>query len=97
MTSGLLSKYQFLSLYLPAIMLALGQSMIAPVIPTFAKTFDVGLSEASLVFVVGQAGTLFVTLPAGYLMDKVGRRPLLIAGPLLTAVSSIMTPLSATV
>ena len=96
MTPGLLSKYQFLSLYLPAIMLALGQSMIAPVIPTFAKTFDVGLSEASLVFVVGQAGTLFVTLPAGYLMDKVGRRPMLIAGPLLTAVSSFMTPLSAT-
>src|SRR5687768_2099766 len=93
---GVLSKQQFLSLYLPAILLALGQSMVAPVIPTFAKSFNVSLAEASLVFVVGQFATLFITLPAGYLMDKVGRRPLLIAGPVLTAFSSFLTPFSAT-
>ncbi len=93
-SQGVLSKHQFLSLYVPAIMLSLGQSMIAPVIPTFARSFNVGLGQASLVFVVGQVGTLFITLPAGYLLDKVGRRPVLFTGPILTAIASFLTPLS---
>jgi MFS family permease len=42
------------------------------------------------------AGALFATFPAGYLMDKIGRRPVLLAGPLLTAVGSFMTPFSHT-
>jgi MFS family permease len=98
MTAGrndqLFSKYQILSLYLPSILLSLGTSMVAPVLPVFAKTFDVGFSEASMVFVIAQVGQLAATFPAGYLMDSVGRRPVLLAGPLLTAVSSFMTPFS---
>jgi len=74
--------------------LALGQSMIAPVLPNLTKSYGVGLSEASLVFVAYGAGALLATFPAGYLMDKIGRRPVLLAGPVLEAVGQFMTPFS---
>jgi MFS family permease len=91
---GVLSRQLILSLYLPATMLSLGQSMVAPVLPGLAKSFDVGLTTASLVFVATSAGALLATFPAGYLMDKIGRRPVLLAGPMITAVASFMTPFS---
>lgn len=90
----LFSTYQLFSLYLPSFLLQLGTGMVAPVIPVFAKSFDVTFGEASLVFVIAQVGALAATFPAGYLMDKVGRRPVLLAGPLLTALASFMTPFS---
>jgi MFS family permease len=77
-------------------MLALGQSMVAPVIPGLTKSFGIGVDAASLVFVAFSVGALVATFPAGYLMDKIGRRPVLLAGPLLTAVGSFMTPFSHT-
>jgi MFS family permease len=68
--------------------------MVAPVIPNLTRSFGVGLSEASLVFVAFGAGAATATFPAGYLMDKIGRRPVLLAGPVLEAVGSFMTPFS---
>lgn len=93
---GVLSRQLVLSLYLPATLLALGQSMVAPVIPGLTKSFGIGVDAASLVFVAFSVGALVATFPAGYLMDKIGRRPVLLAGPLLTAVGSFMTPFSHT-
>lgn len=89
---GVLSRQLILSLYLPAAVLALGQSMVAPVIPNLTRAYGVGFSEASLVFVAFGAGAVVATFPAGYLMDKIGRRPVLLAGPVLEAVGSFMTP-----
>jgi MFS family permease len=89
---GVLSRELILSLYLPSTMLSLGQSMVAPVIPGFAKSFEVSFGEASWVFVVGNLGALLATAPAGYMMDKIGRKPVLLAGPILTAFASFMTP-----
>src|SRR6266851_4556995 len=91
---GVLSRELILTLYLPATVLALGQSMIAPVLPNLTKSYGVGLSEASLVFVAFGAGAVIATFPAGYLMDKIGRRPVLLAGPILEALGSFMTPFS---
>jgi MFS family permease len=91
---GILSNQLILSLYVPAMILALGQSMVAPVLPSLTKSFGVGIADASLVFVAFSTGAVVATVPAGYLMDKIGRRPVIIAGPVLTAVGSFMTPLS---
>ena len=91
---GVLSRELILSLYLPSTMLSLGQSMVAPVIPGFAKSFEVNFGTASLVFVMLNVGALVATFPAGYLMDKIGRKPVLLAGPMLTALASFMTPWS---
>jgi MFS family permease len=66
--------------------------MVAPVIPGLTRSFGVGLTEASLVFVAAGAGAVVATIPTGYLMDRIGRRPVLLAGPMLIAVGSLMTP-----
>src|SRR4051794_40771521 len=96
-SEGLVSMNQVLSLYLPSILLSLGTSLVAPVIPGLAKSFDVGVGMASMVFVASNGGQLAATFPVGYLIDKVGRRPVLLAGPLLTGLSSFMTPFSHTI
>src|SRR5437868_1294337 len=70
--------------------------MVAPVLPNLTRSFGVGLSEASLVFVAFGAGAVVATFPAGYLMDKIGRRPVLLCGPVLEAVGSFMTPFAHT-
>ncbi len=93
---GVLSRQLILSLYLPATMLALGQSMVAPVIPGLTKSYGIGVDAAAFVFVAYSAGAFVATFPAGYLMDKIGRRPVLLAGPVLTAIGSLMTPFSNT-
>ena len=91
---GVLSRQLILSLYLPTIMLALGESMVAPIIPGLTKSFGVGVDAAALVFVAYSAGALVATFPTGYLMDKIGRRPVLLSGLLVTAAGSFMTPFS---
>jgi MFS family permease len=74
-----------LSTYLPAFILALGTGIALPAIPALAKSFDVDFAVASGVVTSYLLGNLAGTLPSGWLIDRFGRRPILIAGPLLTA------------
>jgi len=88
---GFLSSYQLLTLYFPAFVFALGYSIATPAIPVFAKSFNTGFGVASLVVVAHALGALLATVPTGFLVDRMGRRPVLIAGPVLVAVSSGLT------
>lgn len=87
---GFFSTYQLLTLYLPAFIFALGYSIATPAIPVFAKSFDTGFGVASLVIVVHALGGLLAAVPTGYFVDRLGRRPILIAGPLLVGASSLL-------
>jgi MFS family permease len=93
-TEGLFSSYQLLTLYLPAFVFALGYSIATPAIPVFAKSFDTGFGVASLVIVVHAFGGLIAAVPTGFLVDRMGRRPILIAGPVLVAASSCLTAIA---
>jgi MFS family permease len=90
-TGGVFSPYQLLTLYFPAFVLALGYSIATPAIPVFAKSFDTGFGIASLVIVVHALGGLVAAVPTGFLVDRLGRRPMLFAGPILMAISSFLT------
>ncbi|HEX2260641.1 MAG TPA: MFS transporter, partial [Candidatus Binatia bacterium] len=90
-TGGVLSSYQFLTLYFPAFVLSLGYSIATPAIPIFAKSFDTGFGVASLVIVVHALGGLIAAVPTGFLVDHLGRRPMLFAGPILMAAASVLT------
>lgn len=83
--------YLFLSLQLPAVVLGLAQGMTTPVLPVFAAEFGVSVGVATLVFVAQMAGGLSASLPMGYVIDRFGRRPVLLAGPIITAVALFLT------
>jgi MFS family permease len=93
-TASVLSSYQFLTLYFPAFILSLGYSIATPAIPVFAKSFDTGFGVASLVIVVHALGALIAAVPTGFLVDHLGRRPMLYAGPVLMAAASVLTALA---
>src|SRR5215204_6745898 len=91
---GILAYDQFLTLYFPAFVFCSGYSIATPAIPVFAKSFDTGFAVASLVIVVHALGGLIAAVPSGFLIDRIGRRPVLLLGPLLMALSSILTALA---
>lgn len=80
----------FLSTYLPALVLALGTGVALPALPTLAKSFGVSFGVASGVVTAFLLGNLAGSLPSGWLIDRFGRRPVMIAGPLLTAATAFL-------
>ena len=83
-----LSWSAFLSTYLPALIYALGAGIALPAVPTLAKSFDVGFGVASGVVTAFLLGNLAGTIPSGWLIDRFGRRSVMIAGPLLTSATA---------
>ena len=84
----------FLSLHLPAIALGFGTGVTIPVLPLFAMSFDVNAGMASLVFFANMGGGLVASLPIGYLLDRFGRRKILLAGPIITGISALLVATS---
>lgn len=79
-----------------AFSVALGFGILIPVLPVFARTFDVSALEASAVISVF-ALVRFVTSPlAGGLVDRFGERTTMTSGLLIVAVSSFAAGFSQT-
>jgi DHA1 family multidrug resistance protein-like MFS transporter len=72
----------------------MGHGIISPILPLFAKTFGVGAALAGLSISIFGAARLVTNLPAGFLSDRFGRRILLVGGPVVVTVSSILSGLS---
>jgi MFS family permease len=85
-----MSREFFFSLYFPAIALSLGQGIALPVLPVYVQQYGVSFEQASLVVIMNSIGSLVATIPIGYVMDRWGRRPVLLAGPILTALTSFL-------
>src|SRR5512146_1575303 len=68
----------------------LGFGIIVPVVPLFASSFGVAQAAIRLAISVYGLGRLLFDLPMGSLTDRFGRRTILIAGTLITAVGSLL-------
>jgi len=71
-------------------LLALGTGVALPAIPRIAKSFDVSFGLASFVVTSFLIGGMVGTLPTGWVIDRFGRRPVMIAGPILTAAMALL-------
>jgi len=89
-SSGIYTRQNFLSIYVPAMTLAVGTGIVVPALPVYAKSFGVSFEVASLVIIVHQLGVTLSSLPIGLLMDRIGRRKILLTGPFLLAISSVL-------
>ena len=88
---GALSTHALLATYLPALVFALGTGIALPAVPALAKSFDVGFGVASGVVTSFLLGNVAGTIPSGWLIDRFGRRTVMIAGPMLTFAFGLMT------
>ena len=55
-----------------------------------AKSFDVGFGLASFVITSFLIGSTLGTIPTGWPIDRLGRRPILIGGPIITALVALL-------
>jgi MFS family permease len=85
-----LSWETFLDTYLPALVLALGVGIALPAIPTLARSFNIGFGLASGVVTAFLLGGMVGSIPTGWLIDRFGRRRIMLAGPLLTAIMAFL-------
>ncbi len=76
----------FNSTYLPALILAMGTGIAIPAIPAIARSFHVSFAVATGVTTTFLIGNVAGALPAGWLIDRFGRRRIMLLGPILTAV-----------
>ncbi|HUY07037.1 MAG TPA: MFS transporter [Acidimicrobiales bacterium] len=76
----------FNSTYLPALILAMGTGIAVPSIPAIAQSFHVGFAVATGITTSFLIGNVAGALPAGWLIDRFGRRRVMLMGPILTAV-----------
>jgi MFS family permease len=88
------TRQNFLSIYLPSVALAIGTGIVIPALPVYTRSFGVPFEVASLVIVVQQIGHISAAYPVGMLMDRVGRRKIVLAGPLLLALSSLLVAMA---
>jgi MFS family permease len=79
-----------------AFCVALGFGILAPAIPVFAKSFGVTATQASAVISVFAFMRLIGAVPAGWLVDRIGERSVLITGLTIVAVSSALAGFSTT-
>ena len=78
-----------LFIYLPSMLMSLGQGMIIPALPNIAQAF--GVSEALAVQAITSqlVGRTAAMLPSGALVDRLGTKPLMVGGASLATVSAL--------
>ncbi|MEN8704812.1 MAG: MFS transporter [Nocardioides marinisabuli] len=74
-----------------AFVIAIGFGLIAPVLPAYARTFDVGVAAASVVVSAFAFFRLVFAPAGGALVSRLGERPVYLTGLLVVAVSSLAT------
>ena len=72
------------------VMIMLGQGVISPVLPLYAKEFGVGAALVGATISVFGLARILLNLPAGLLSDRFGYRLLLVGGPAITAIGSFL-------
>lgn len=69
-----------LPFYLPAALAAIGKGMIMPVIPLFARSFGAGVGVAGAMVGMLPLGAMLANIPAGFLVERIGRRNAMLLG-----------------
>ena len=77
-----------LTLYVPTAFISVGQGLVLPTIPALALAFNVPAALAAQVVTAQVLGRALITIPSGMLVDRLGRKPAMIAGPAASALGA---------
>lgn len=79
----------FISLYLPAFILAASNGLVIPALPVLAHSLSSNFALAATAVACLTLGSALAAIPAGYLLDHFGRRRIAILGLGLVAASGL--------
>jgi MFS family permease len=77
-----------LPVYVPTALLALGQGLLLPTLPAYARSFNVSFGLASIAIAAAAIGTLLADLPAGLVLGRLGLKPTMLLGAGLAAIAT---------
>jgi multidrug resistance protein len=78
-----------LSIYVPSFFNTVGMSIVSPILPVYAKSFNVSFGVASLAITIYAFGRFLADIPVGIASDRFGRRNMMLAGCTLTTVMAL--------
>ena len=74
-----------LPIYIPAFLLAIGGGIISPTLSIYVKSFELSYTLTTVVLAVGVLGNI----PAGILVERLGRKPSMLLGLVLIGLSTL--------
>ncbi|MDQ3700399.1 MAG: MFS transporter, partial [Chloroflexota bacterium] len=78
-----------LPVYVPTLLLSIGQGILVPTLPLYAQEFGVSFSLVSLAVAAAGLGTLVCDVPAGMMLVRFGRKPVMVVGTLALALATL--------
>ncbi len=79
-----------LPVYVPSFLMAFTQGLLIPTVPLYATTFGVSFSLVSLAVAARGIGTLAMDLPSGVMLERLGRRGVMVLGVGIACVSLLL-------
>lgn len=73
-----------LHIYIPSLLMMLGQGMLIPALPTLAETYAVSGALAVQVITIQQVGKFIAFIPTGAIVDRLGAKPPMVIGALIS-------------
>jgi DHA1 family multidrug resistance protein-like MFS transporter len=83
-------RMDILSIYVPSFFIFVGMSIISPILPIYAESFNVSYTLVSLAVSMYALGRFVADVPVGLLSDRVGRRRMMIMGTVIIIICSIL-------
>ncbi len=80
-----------LPLYLPTLCIMFGYGMIVPVLPLFARSLGAALGLTGVIVSMRGAGSLLFDLPAGAIVSRAGRLPVLLFAAVAASLAAVAT------
>jgi len=79
-----------ITLYIPVFFVQLGVGIVTPIMPLYARSFGISYALVGMVTTITALGRIMVNIPLGILSDRLGRRPIILIGMFLLALSGIL-------
>jgi len=71
------------------IIMMMGIGIVGPILPHYARLFGVSITMIGLLITVFGVARIVMDIPAGRMTEHLGRRPILISGPIVLGMGSL--------
>ena len=78
-----------LPVYVPTLLLSVGQGILVPTLPLYAQDFGVNYALVSLAVAAAGLGTLVGDVPTGMMLERFGRKPVMVVGTISLSLATL--------